>query len=93
MKKIIKNETVFLNFRLVYIVFILLYSIARQIIVPTQSIFMHGAFNIVTVLVAGVIFVWDFLFFKNLFKSKYIWWLVALFAATGISIAINFRYA
>ena len=93
MKKKIKNETVFLNFRLVYIVFILLYSIARQIIVPTQSIFMHGAFNIVTVLVAGVIFVWDFLFFKNLFKSKYIWWLVALFAATGISIAINFRYA
>ncbi len=93
MKKILKNETVFLNFRLAYIVFILLYSIARQIIVPTQSIFMHGAFNIVTVLVAGVIFVWDFLFFKNLFKSKHIWWLVALFAATGISIAINFRYA
>ncbi len=93
MVKLLKNEKAFFNVRLVYIVCVLLYAIARQVIVATQPILMHSALNILAILGAGAIFLWDVIFFRNVLKTKYIWILAALFVATGISTLLNHGYA
>ena len=93
MAKILKNENIFLNTRLVYIVCVLIYAMARQNITATQPLLMSGVLNVLATLGAGVIFLWDIAVFRNVLKTKYIWILVALFAATGVSTLLNTGYA
>lgn len=92
MIKLLKNQNAFYNVRLVYIICVLLYALARQVIVATQPLFLHSAFNILAILGAGAVFLWDILFFRNVLKTKYIWLLVALFAATFVSILVYRTY-
>ncbi len=89
----LKNEKIYLNVRLWYIVCVLIYSLARQFIVALQPVLMHNAFNIAAVGFAGLLFLWDIVAFRNSLKSKYIWLLIALFVATGISTLINFSHS
>lgn len=92
MTKLLRNENAFYNVRLVYIICVLLYALARQVIVATQPLFMNGIFNLLVIGGAGVIFLWDIIFFRNVLKTKYIWLLVALFVATGMSTLVYHSY-
>ena len=67
MTKLLRNENAFYNVRLVYIICVLLYALARQVIVATQPLFMNGIFNLLVIGGAGVIFLWDIIFFRNIF--------------------------
>ena len=93
MAKILKNENTFFNVRLIYIVCILIYAAARQNITVIQPYLMSGVFNAAIILGAGVIFLWDLLFFRNVLKTKYIWTLAVLFGLTAVSVLLNYKYA
>lgn len=92
MLKILKNETLFFNVRMWYIVFLLVYSVARQNITALQPVLIWEVWNIIAILLAGIIFLWHFISFKSFFKTKYIWLLVVAFAVSCISTLINIEF-
>ncbi len=92
-KQILKNETVFENVRLAYVAVLMVYSIARQMIVPLQPFFIHSAYNYLAMGLAIMIFLWDLSCFRNVLRARYLWILVGMFACTLIVSAMNFRYA
>ncbi len=93
MAKILKNENIFFNVRLAYIVVALLFATLRQNITLFQPYLMSGVFNALIILGAGAVFLWDIIFFRNVLKTKYIWALALLFVLTGVSVLLNYKYA
>jgi len=90
--KLFKNENAYRNARLGFVLFVVLYSLLRQNITAIQPFLIHDAFNMALTLLAGVLVLWDLAVFKNLFKMKHIWWLIAFFALTMVSVLTNVRY-
>ncbi len=93
MAKILKNENIFFNVRLIYIVVALLFATVRQNITALQPYLMSGVLNALIILGAGILFLWDIIFFRNVLKTKYIWALAGLFVFTGVSVLLNYKYA
>ncbi len=92
MGKCLKSESVYSNFRLAYMVYVLVYATVRQTIPSLQPLLMPELWNIIAILGAGSLFLWDVFYFRNTFKTKYILLLVALFALTCISTLLNAKY-
>ncbi len=88
----LKSDKNFYNARLAYIVFVLLYSIARQYIVAFQPVLMNDIFNFVVVFFAGIVFLWDFIFHKNVIKTKNTVILSVIFLLTLLISIIKFKY-
>ncbi len=93
MNKFFKNEKYFYDFRLGYVIFLLLYSVARQNVTALQPFLMNDILNYIVILFAGILFLWDILVFKNNIKTKYIWLLGVVFVLTLITSVVNFKYA
>ncbi len=89
----LRDEKLYSNIRLIYITAVLIYSLLRQFVVAVQPILMSNVFNTVIILAAGILFLWDIAVFRNVLKTKYIWLLVAVFAATLLTTVVNFKYA
>ncbi len=92
MEKYLKNENAFSHFRLIYIIYVLIYSTARQTIPVLQPLLMFDFWNIIAILGAAIVFLWDIFYFRSTLKTKYIWILVALFGLTCISTLLNAKY-
>ena len=93
MAKFLKNENIFFNVRLIYIVVALIFATVRQNITFFQPYLMSGVLNALIILGAGAIFLWDLIFLRNVIKTKYIWALAGLFVLTGVSVLLNYKYA
>ncbi len=92
MTKLLKNENIFGNVRLFYIACVLIYAVGRQNLPALQPFLMSDILNILSILGAGALFLWDILFFRNVLKTKYIWILVGIFAITITSSLFNTQY-
>lgn len=89
---LLKNEKVYSGIRLGYIVAVILYSLARQNITALQPYLMGDILNLAVIGIAAVLVLWDVVFFRNIWKTKYIRILAAFGVLTVISSVAGFRY-
>lgn len=90
--RFIKKESVFGIVRLAFLLFVILYSLIRQNITAIQPFLDHESLNIFLTCFAALIVFWDILVFKNIFKMKYIWLLVAFWGFTLVSVFLNTEF-
>ncbi len=92
MLKILKKESLYNSIRIVYIITVIIYALARQNITALQPYLMSDLLNVAVIGIAGVLVCWDVFVFKNIWKTKYIWLLAAFAGFTVISSIVGFKY-
>lgn len=92
MLKLLKNEKLYSNIRIVYIIFLIIYALARQNITALQPYLLSDLLNVAVIGIAGVLVCWDVFVFKNIWQTKYIWLLGGFGVFTVISSCVGFKY-
>lgn len=90
--KQLRNKNLYGCVRLAFVLFAILFSLLRQNITAIQPFLLSDIWAVALTLFAGILVLWDVFIFRNVFKMKYIWWLVAFFVLTAVSVLLNLRY-
>ncbi len=93
MRKFLSSKNHYHLARLIYALALLIYAALRQNVTALQPYLMDSRLNLIVVGCAGLIFLWDLIFFRYCLKTRYSPILIAFFALSLLSSVLNTSYA